>query len=77
MAELIPSVLFPSLIDKRYFLFHPNVELIPFWFIITVCLQKEYWRSTGGVLEARYVSHLIGTALLQVWYEFDTSFIRI
>jgi hypothetical protein len=28
MAELIPSVLFPSLIDKRYFLFHPNVELI-------------------------------------------------
>jgi hypothetical protein len=29
MAELIPSVLFPSLIDKRYFLFHPNLELIP------------------------------------------------
>jgi hypothetical protein len=28
MAELIPSFLFSSQKDKRYFLFHPNVELI-------------------------------------------------
>jgi hypothetical protein len=29
MAELIPRFLFSSQKDKRYFLFHPNVELIP------------------------------------------------
>jgi hypothetical protein len=28
MTELIPSFLFSSQKDKRYFLFHPNVELI-------------------------------------------------
>jgi len=27
MAELIPSFLFSSRKDKRYFLFHPNLEL--------------------------------------------------
>jgi hypothetical protein len=42
MTELVPSFLFPSWKDKRYFLFHPNLELIRFHHEIQLGDKNKY-----------------------------------